>query len=393
MSRRPINRSPDLTRLRDEGFDIEVKDGMLAMHELPYLTATGEIKRATIFCPLALNDDVAQPPDNHQVFFVGETPCHEDGRPMENIGLNPCQQPLGELVASFHFSSKPVITGKYDDFHHKMTTYARLLGDPARAVDPEVRAEVFNPARPDDDDSPFYYEDTASSRAHITAVSAKLKRRRIDIIGCGGTGGYVMDFAAKTPVQEIHLWDADEFLQHNAFRAPGAASPEELAARQLKVDRLASVYGKFRRGIIPHPVAMTENELAGLEGTEFVFLCIDGPGKEPIVEKLEALGVPFIDVGLGVYVTGDRIGGLVRTTTSTPEKRGHVREKQRIAFTTVADVNEYDTNVQIAELNAFNAVMAVIKWKKLWGFYHDDGGEHFSVYAIGGNEITNEDDE
>jgi hypothetical protein len=393
MSRRPINRSPSLTRLRDEGFDIEVKDGMLAMHEVPYLTAQLEIKRATIFCPLTLNDDVAQSPDNHQVFFVGETPCHEDGTPMEKIGLNLCQQAFGELAASYHFSSKPVITGKYEDFYHKMTTYAALLGNPARAVDSDVRAEVFKPARPDEDDSPFHYEDTASSRAHINAVSSKLKRQRIDIIGCGGTGSYVMDFAAKTPVQEIHIWDADEFLQHNAFRAPGAASGEELASRQLKVERLADVYGKLRRGIVAHPVAMTGNELNGLEGTEFVFLCIDGPGKEPIVGKLEALCVPFIDVGLGVYVTGDRVGGLVRTTTSTPEKRDHVRAKQRITFTTAAEVNEYDSNVQIAELNAFNAVMAIIKWKKLWGFYHDDGGEHFSVYAIGGNEITNEDDE
>src|SRR5690606_10216650 len=124
---------------------------------------------------------------------------------------------------------------------------------------------------------------------------------------------------------EIHIWDADEFLQHNAFRAPGAASREDLAARQRKVERLAEVYGKMRRGIVPHPVSMTENELDGLNGTEFVFLCIDGPGKEPIVNKLEALRVPFIDVGLGVYVSGDRIGGLIRTTTSTPERRDHVR--------------------------------------------------------------------
>lgn len=393
MSRRPINRSPALTRLRDDGYDIEVKDGMLVMHEIPYVTDQREVERATIFCPLTLNDDVADPPGDHQVFFVGKTPCHEDGRPMENIGLNAVQQLLGDLVASFHFSSKPVITGKYDDFHHKMTTYVALLSGPARAIDPTATAQVYKPARPDEDDSPFHYEDTASSLAHIVPVTAKLKRRRVDIIGGGGTGSYVMDFVAKTPVQEIHVWDADVFLQHNAFRAPGAASGEELAARQLKVDRLAEVYGKMRKGIVPHPVAMTESHLSGLEGTEFVFLCIDGPGKEPIVEKLEALGVPFIDVGLGVYVTGGKIGGLVRTTTSTPERRDHVRPKKRIAFTTQADVNEYDSNVQIAELNAYNAVMAVIKWKKLWGFYHDDGGEHFSVYAIGGNDVSNEDTE
>jgi hypothetical protein len=35
--------------------------------------------------------------------------------------------------------------------------------------------------------------------------------------------------------------------------------------------------------------------------------------------------------------------------------------------------------------------LAVIRWKKLWGFYADQEGEHNSLYAIGGNEIINED--
>ena len=53
--------------------------------------------------------------------------------------------------------------------------------------------------------------------------------------------------------------------------------------------------------------------------------------------------------------------------------------------------NEYDRNIQVAELNALNAVMAIIKWKKLWGFYVDLEREHHSTYTIDGNEFTNED--
>jgi hypothetical protein len=393
MSRRPIARSEDLRRLRDEGYDIEVRDGTLIIHDVPYATSNRQVKRAVIFCAVKLNDDTALPPDNHQVYFVGETPCHANGTPMDEIGLNPCQQALGELMATLHFSSKPWPTGVYVDFHHKMTAYADLLGDQARAIDPDVSAQTWRPQRPDEDDSPFLYEDTASSRADIVAVTAKLKRRRIDVIGCGGTGSFVMDFVAKTPVEEIHLWDGDDFLQHNAFRAPGAASSEELSKRQKKVDRLAETYGKMRRGIVPHPYAMTHEYLAELEGTEFVFLCMEGSGKEPIVEKLEELGVSFIDVGLGVYVKNGAIGGLVATTTSTPAKRDHVRAKQRISFIKPGQENEYDTNIQIADLNASNAIFAVIKWKKLWGFYHDEEGEHFSLYAIGGNDLSNEDQE
>ena len=55
------------------------------------------------------------------------------------------------------------------------------------------------------------------------------------------------------------------------------------------------------------------------------------------------------------------------------------------------DDNEYDTNIQIAELNALNAALAVIKWKRLMGFYRDAGKEFFSSYQISTGEIVNED--
>lgn len=55
--------------------------------------------------------------------------------------------------------------------------------------------------------------------------------------------------------------------------------------------------------------------------------------------------------------------------------RARARQK-RISFVTTDQVNEYDTNIQIAELNALNAALAAIRWKKLWDFYADQEGEH-----------------
>jgi len=58
----------------------------------------------------------------------------------------------------------------------------------------------------------------------------------------------------------------------------------------------------------------------------FVFLCFDaGKRKELVVESLEKFGIPFVDVGMRVYLTGDSLGGMVRTTTSTPKQREHAR--------------------------------------------------------------------
>jgi len=121
-----------------------------------------------------------------------------------------------------------------------------------------------------------------------------------------------------------------------------------------------------------------------------VFLCIDaGAGKKFIVEKLEEFGVLFIDVGMGLYAKNDTLGGILRVTTSTSESRE--RARRRMSFADNDENNEYDKNIQIADLNALNAVLAVVRWKKMRGFYFDHKQERFSSYTIGGNMLLNED--
>jgi len=81
----------------------------------------------------------------------------------------------------------------------------------------------------------------------------------------------------------------------------------------------------------------------------------------------------------------------VRTTTSTPSRRDHVRTGHRIPLDDGGTEGLYRSNIQLAELNMLNAALAVIRWKKLVGFYADGGGEHHSVYDIGGNLMINAD--
>jgi tRNA A37 threonylcarbamoyladenosine dehydratase len=69
-------------------------------------------------------------------------------------------------------------------------------------------------------------------------ISDKLKIPKVAIVGLSGTGVYVLDLVAKTPVQEIHLFDGDLFHSHNAFRSPGAASLDELRQAPKKVTYL-----------------------------------------------------------------------------------------------------------------------------------------------------------
>jgi hypothetical protein len=392
MSLRLINRSPDLKKLRDEGYDIDIRSGHLLVRDVPYVNSKREIKRGTLVVKLCLANDVTIRPDDHVAFFEGEYPCDKDGVRIARIENQSQRKALAaDLFVDHTFSAKP-LTAPYEDYHAKMTTYVAILSGPAQTINPSADARTFPVITAKEDESVFNYIDTASSRAEINMVSAKLEIDKVGIVGLGGTGAYVLDLVAKTHVKEIHLFDGDIFFQHNAFRSPGAASGEELEQKLPKTEYFLRMYSKMRRGIFSHPIYIDASNVEQLRDMKFVFLCFDaGKAKELVVESLEKFGVPFVDVGIGVYLSGDSLGGIVKTTTSTPMKRDHVRAKNRIAFSAGDGNNEYDRNIQIADLNALNASLAVIKWKKHFGFYHDLEKEHHSTYPIDGNKLVNED--
>jgi hypothetical protein len=392
MSNQLINRSADLKRLRDDGFDIEVRGGYLLMKHIPHVTCRREVKFGALVSALVLKGDVTGPPDNHVVYFAGEQPCRENGVEIEQIKRGSGRETLGGgIVVDRSFSAKPIPSGNYEDYFAKMTTYEAILSRPAQLLDPVVTAKTFPPIEPEqEDNSPFHYIDTASSRADIGGVTQKLESWNIAIIGLGGTGAYVLDLVAKTPVKEIHLFDGDLLFSHNAFRSPGAPSIDELRAGPPKVVYFKGLYSKMHRGIIEHAVYIGTDNLEQLQGFDFVFLCIDrGPAKKLIVERLESLGICFIDAGMGLDLTDGSLGGIVRVTASTPTQRDHLR--RRVSFAEGDHDNVYDRNIQISDLNCLNGALAVVRWKKMLGFYRDLEQEHFSAYTVDGNALANED--
>jgi len=391
MSTRLIDRSPDLQRLRDEGYEIEVRGGFLIVRSVPYVTSARTVARGVVATDLSLNDDTTQTPGDHQVWFVGEHPCSADGVPIAALGAQGCTQTLCEgLTVSLRFSSKPA--NGYPDYHAKVTQYVQILEHPARALqpdDPTVTARTFLPIETTEEESVFLYTDSASSRAGIVRAAAKLAMNRIAIVGLGGSGSYVLDLVAKTPAREIHLFDGDRFLQHNAFRAPGAASLDELRARRFKVEHYADVYGRMRRGVVPHLEFIDANNIARLAGFDFVFVCVDRPSARKLISHyLHDQGTPFVDVGMELQLIDEaaHLIGTCRVTLSTPDRRDHF--PRHVSLSGDAADGLYGMNIQVADMNALNAALAVLKWKKFCDFYQDCYREHQSVYAINAHQLT-----
>ena len=94
-------------------------------------------------------------------------------------------------------------------------------------------------------DSVFNFQDTLTSRAEIGDLAALLKNDIIAIIGLGGTGCYLLDFLAKTPVKEIRGFDCDFYYVHNAYRSPGHLDEKDLGKSKAGVYQRR--YENFRK--------------------------------------------------------------------------------------------------------------------------------------------------
>lgn len=389
MSQELISLNADLKRLRDEGYEVAVMGTFLVVHHVPYVNSKREVAYGKLISNLHLQGNKTIKPDTHVAHFAGEYPCNADGTPIAKMHAGSQRTThLPGLVSDHSFSSKP--DSGYPDYYEKMSTYIRIIHSQARLIDSTCTPNTFAVIETEPEESVFQYLDTASSRAGISAIAPKLAMDKVAVIGAGGTGAYILDFLTKTLVKEIHIFDGDVFSQHNAFRAPGAATLIELRSSPKKVDYYKNRYSNMHRGVVAHGYYVTEENVGELAGFNFVFLALDkGNAKAPLVAKMEELGIPFIDVGMGVTLDGDGLRGMLRVTASTKEKRDHFRN--RVSLKDDGHDDDYGHNIQVAELNAMNAAMAILKWKKICGYYHDLEKELTAFFTLDVNEMDSVD--
>lgn len=389
MQQLQIDLNSDLKRLRDAGYEIEVRGGYLLIHHIPYVNSKCEIVYGVLVTELNQSNGKTIRPNTHVIFFAGEHPCNRDGSIMSGIRHSSANQTLIEGVTVNHsFSNKP--QNGYADYFEKVNRYAEMISAPAISIDEGVTPKTFKVIDAPAEDSVFHYLDTNASRANIQMINSKFRGQKIAIIGMGGTGSYILDQVAKTPVAAVHIYDGDLFLQHNAFRSPGAALKEQLDGTVKKVHYYQEMYSKIHRSVIAHDYYVDETNISELTAYDYVFVCIDRNRiRLAVIDFLIKHNVTCIDVGLGVNIAEDSLVGTVRVTAGTSFKHDHLR--MRISGSDEELENEYNTNIQIGELNALNAVLAVIKWKKFSGFYQDAKEEHHTTYSVNVSQLLNED--
>jgi ThiF family len=364
------SRNDDLRRLLEKGYALRVDGGYLVVRDVPYLDATGTLRLGAIVAKLVFVDSNTVKQDDHQVYFAGSAPHGLDGAPVPNLGGGPTTFALGknDITVERSFSNKS--SDGFANFFDKIEHYVALVAGPAMSKHKAPSPFTF---RVDHDvviDSVFKFHDTLTSRAELGDLAALFKNEVVAVIGLGGTGSYLLDFLVKTPVKEIRGFDGDGYYVHNAYRSPGRLQQEELG--QPKSEVYFQRYTNFRHGLIARQTYITADSAAELQGVTFAFVCVDkGSARSEIFDVLIKLKIPFIDVGMGLNRKRDALSGTLRATYYSAEDAPKVRALQ-LAETADHPEDVYRTTVQISELNAMNACLAVIRYKQLRGFYLDD---------------------
>jgi hypothetical protein len=389
-----VSHNEDIRALLEKGYAVAFDSCYLIIRDIPYLDQNGTLQMGAIVTKFVSQDNKKIAPEDHQIFFAGGVPHNLDGQAIPNLGGGPHQLPLGDsskdVLVQRSFSNKPKVKGQFQDFKdlfEKIESYVGIICGPA-IERYNVTPFTFRAIRDIVPDTIFKFHDTLTSRAEITDLRAKFRDDVVAIIGLGGTGGYVLDFLVKTPVREIRAFDFDPFYIHNSYRAPGKIDESDFG--RLKTNVCRGRHESFRHGLSVINKRIDRNSADDMNGVTFAFVCVDkGSSRSEIFDLLLEKKIPFIDVGMGLKRKNGSLGGMLRTTYFSADDGQRVRDKNLVELSDSPE-NIYRANIQIGELNALNACLAIIRFKQLRGFYVEENPNYNLLFDVSDLKIVGE---
>ena len=357
-----------IQELADAGFDVIVADGLLIVGPVMYRKRDGLAARGELAMELNQEGSEVVRPSDHTVRWVGdEVPCDTNG------------SSLGHLI---HDTTPSMIMGRsspcgmsrtkggvpYPSYEEKARTYARLIENGGGFRSKRLRKGKVSDERRG-----------AGHSAHgeIQGLGEALKKvagQHIVIVGLGGTGAYILDMVSKTRVQRVVLFDGQRAENKNLLRWPGVIGEGELEGGANKAELLARTYVRVHPGIQAYGTDVGEENLGQLRSADMVFICVDrGESRRLITDELIRNRRRFIDTGIGMEEQNGQMWGSCRITVFDGRAEREQEVRKRLPVQQRED-DIYDRNIQIVEMNALNAAMAVTAWKQLSGVYRDGRG-------------------
>ena len=118
-----------------------------------------------------------------------------------------------------------------------------------------------------------------------------------------------------------------------------------------------------------HTHRVDQGNVEQLSEFNYVFVAVDdGPSRQLICQACDGFGVAFVDVGMGLNKGNAGLYGFIRTAGGAVGDFQKLNGSHYLPSENPVD-NEYRRQPQIAELNALNAAMAVVRFKQHIGFF------------------------
>lgn len=368
----------------DAGFDVELFADLMVVGPVAYRRADGGIGTGSLGMQLLRQaGGVVDPrPPDHTAYWIAKVPF--DDAIAQRLVNDPSPRQLAENVAAICQMSRKMGVGgtpeqpearrDYESYLEKTVTYSSTI----ERMSGQSTQRPTQGSLLDHTNSSTLKAATSSSQGLYTA-DQKLADETIAIIGLGGTGGHVLDMVAKTNVRSILLFDPDSIADKNLRRWPGAIHPGSYAPGDNKAEFLSQKYRDIHPGIVAYPIKINESEFHRFTSVTTAFVCVDDSASRlEIASFLAKKGVRFIDVGIGMHEEEGELWGNVRVTAFDPQTRNHDEAIGGLPKVVLGDAM-YDRNIQICEFNGLNAMLAVMRWKQLVGYYRQGGASPSNV--------------
>jgi hypothetical protein len=247
-------------------------------------------------------------------------------------------------------------------------------------------------------------------------TTEKLRRLRVAVVGCSGTGSPVVEQLARLGVGLLALVDHDVVEKRNLNRIVGSTM-EDAECRRLKVDVLARSVKNIGLGttVLPISKSLFDPEvIKAIAGCDAVFGCMDSVEGRHVLNRLATFySMPYFDLGVKLEADGrggvDYVGGVVhylQPGRSSLKSRGVYTDKEvfseSLRRTDPAAYAErlkakYITGVQedrpaVISVNMQVAALAVNEFLARIHPYRDDVNDEFAVHrtVISRGEIYRE---
>lgn len=170
------------------------------------------------------------------------------------------------------------------------------------------------------DDLSFWYSE-ASSVAEIAGkleaqiqlfgagTTARLRRLRIGVVGCSGTGSFVAELLARLGVGELVLVDHDRVESRNLNRI---VNTKESDIGRFKVDVLKDAVESIGLGTIVEAISSNlydPESVITIAACDVVFGCMDTAEGRHLLNRIATFYlIPYFD--MGVHLAADGEGGI-----------------------------------------------------------------------------------